>query len=206
MNGTYGLNDSEAYDEAFDEADEAFDEADEAYDEAKRGRKPLRPISVPRAGSSYQPRPNPAAAAQVVTQPQLRAALQRVSQQINTNAKAIKVVDGRIRNVASEQGRLHTAVRKEIADRKLSMTAVRKDLQATREAAVFIPVLQQLSGNSAIGAVAPLLLLGNDVTQEPTAAGASSSSGGFLGLGGGGGSSLTGLIALVALTGGFGKK
>ena len=40
MNGTYGVSEAEAYDEALDESDEAYDEADdEAYVEARRGGK-----------------------------------------------------------------------------------------------------------------------------------------------------------------------
>lgn len=199
MNGTYGVSEAEAYDEAFDESDEAYDEA---YDEARRGGRPMRPISVPRTGTAYQPRPSAAAASQVVTQPQLQAALQRVSQQINTNAKAIKMVDGRVRSVASEQSRTNTAVRKEITDRKQSISAVRKDLQSTREVTALLPLLTTLTGNSSLAAFAPLLLLGNDVSQEPSAA-AASGTGSFLGLGG---NNLTGIIALLAITGGLTAK
>jgi len=205
----YGLNEAEAYDEAFDEFDEAYDEAfDEAYDEARRGarRAPIRPISVPRAGNTFQPRAT--TGGPPVTQAQLRAALARVSQQINTNAKAIKVVDGRVRGVANEQTRLTVAVRKETVDRKASTLAVRKDLQATREASIFLPLIASLGGGSSMAAIAPLLVLGNDVsadpTSSPTAAATTSGSGGFLGLAGN--NSMVGLVALLALTGGLGKK
>jgi hypothetical protein len=205
MNGTYGL--SEAYDEAYDETDEAFDEAyDEAYDEARRGggRRGARmpPVNVPRTPSTYKPRPGPASA-QGVTQAQLREALAKVSQQFNVTNGALRKVDGRVRAVAGEVNRLDSNVRKEITDRKQSVTGVRKDLQSTREVVSILPLLTTLSGNSTLAAFAPLLLLGTDVSAEPSAAAASGSSTGFLGLGG---NNLIGIVALLAITGGLGGK
>jgi hypothetical protein len=195
MNGNYGFNESEAYDEALDESmDESMDEAnDEAYDEAKRGKRPFKPLNMSRAASAYMQKPSRDA----VTQAQLKAVLARVSQQINTNSKAIKVVDGRVRSVSSEQARVTAGLRKELADRKKAILDVRKDLQSTREITAILPLLTTLGGGSGIAAFAPLLLLGNDVSSDTPNAG-----GGLLGgLGGGG---LTGIIALLAITGGLG--
>jgi hypothetical protein len=188
MNGIYGINEAEGYEDAYEEA------SDEAYEEARRPTP--RPVGTAGRGSAYQPRPNTA----TVTQAQLQTALARVSQQINVNSTAIKTVDGRTRAVAAEQTRLGSGLKKEFADRKRDILAVRKDLQATREASVLLPLLGSLGGaGSAIGALAPLLLLGNDVSADPNAPGAAAAnSGGLLGgLGGGG----TGLIALLALSG-----
>ena len=197
MSGIYGTE-SEAYDEAYDESsDEAFDEA---YDEARRRRPAPRPVGTAGRGSAFQPRPSTSP----VTQAQLQAALARVSQQINVNSTAIKTVDGRTRGLAVEQAKFGAGLKKEFADRKKDILAVRKDLQATREAGVLLPILGLLAPGSPIAAFAPLLLLGNDVSADPLAPGAVPASGGLLGgLGGGGGS--TGLIALLALSGAIGK-
>ena len=197
MNGNYGINESEAYDEALDESpDEAFDEAyDEAFDEARRGRRPFKPIVPPRASTAYKARPSTS----VVTQAQLQLALAKVSQQINTNSKAIKIVDGRVRSVSAEQSRVSAGLRKELADRKKAILDVRKDLQSTREITALIPLLTTLGGGSGIATFAPLLLLGNDVSSDTPG-----TSGGLLGGIGGGG--ITGIIALLAITGGLGAK
>ena len=200
MNGIYGISESEAYDEAYDESDEAFDEA---YDEARRGgrgRPAGRPVPTAPRGNSYQPRPNN----NVVTQAQLQAALARVSQQINVNSTAIKTVDGRARALAAEQGRFSAGLKKEFGDRKKDILAVRKDLQATREAAMLTPIITLLAPDNPIAGFAPMLLLGGDVSQDPLASGAApASSGGLLGGMGGGGT--TGLIMLLALSGAIGK-
>jgi hypothetical protein len=197
MNGIYGTE-SEAYDEAYDESsDEAFDEA---YDEARRRRPVFRPVGTAARGSAFQARPSMSP----VTQAQLQAALARVSQQINLNSTAIKTVDGRTRGLAVEQAKFAAGLKKEFGDRKKDILAVRKDLQATREAGVLLPILGLLAPGSPIAAFAPLLLLGNDVSADPLAPGAVPASGGLLGgLGGGGGS--TGLIALLALSGAIGR-
>src|SRR5262249_54398281 len=127
-------------------------------------------------------------------------ALARVSQQINTNSNAIKTVDGRTRTLAAEQTKFASGLKKEYADRKKDILAVRKDLQATREASVLLPILTTLAPGNPIAAFAPLLLLGNDVSADPLARGATpASSGGLLGGLGGGGTS--GLIVLLALAG-----
>jgi hypothetical protein len=194
MNGIYGIP-SEDYGEDYGEIDEAFDQE---LDEAVRPGR-MRPIGTAGRGSAYRPRPNTTS---VVTQAQLQAALARVSQQINTNSNAIKTVDGRARALAAEQTKFAAGLKKEYSDRKKDILAVRKDLQATREASVLIPILTTLAPGNPIAAFAPLLLLGNDVSADPLAPGAvPASSGGLLGGLGGGGA--TGLIVLLALAGGI---
>lgn len=190
MNGNYGISESEAYEPGEDLLEYDGEDLTEDYGEARR---PFRPIGVPRASTAYKPRPS----ANSVTQAQLQAALARVSQQINTNSKAIKLVDGRARTVSAEQARVTAGLRKEMADRKKAILDVRKDLQSTREVTAILPLLSTLGGGSGIAAFAPLLLLGNDVSSDTP----STSSGPLGGLGGGG---LTGIIALLAITGGLG--
>src|SRR5262249_41210994 len=113
---------------------------------------------------------------------------------------AIKMVDGRVRNVSAEQNRMGTALRKEMADRRKEVVGVRKDLQSTREITALLPLLTTLGGGSQIAAFAPLLLLGNDVSAIPADGTSSSSSSGLLGGG------TTGIIALLAIAGALTPK
>lgn len=177
----------------FGEYDEAWDDA---YDEAARrgGKaKSMKPIAPGPAKSAYQPRPSTSN----VTQAQLQAALARVSQQISTNSSAIKAIDTRVRSATAEAERAGIAARKEGADRKKEILAVRKDLQSTREMAAMLPLLTSLGGGGAMATFAPLLLLGNDVSGSDNA----NSNSALGGLGG-----TTGLIMLMALSGGLGSK
>jgi len=155
MNGRFGIGEYDEVDEAYDESDEAYDESDEAYDEAapRRPQRPQRPPvrTAPRQ-SAYRPRPNPAANANVVTQAQLQAALARVNSQIATNSNAIKTVDGRVRGLSSEQARITSSLRKEIAERKKQEEATRKEIQATKELAAFLPIIAK--DNPLIGLLA----------------------------------------------------
>lgn len=190
----------EDYDASFDES------LDEDYDEARARQRPRprpMPPRLPTAqASSYRP-PMPAAVAgSPVTQTQLREVIARFNTALTTNGKAITQVDGRTRALATEQQRLDGGLRRELADRKKEISAVRRDLQSTREVSAILPLLSTLAPGNALVSFAPLLLLGNDVSGSD-AAGASSNSGGLLGgLGGMGGGSM-GLIALVALSGAF---
>ena len=174
----------------YDYADFSEPESDESYGEARPRKNGLRPIAPAPAKSAYQARPNP----QPVTQAQLQAALAKVSQQINAGTAAVKAVDARVRGVAAETERTGIALRKEIAERKKEVLAVRKDLQSTREMAAIMPMLTSLGGGSGMATIAPLLLLGQDVSG---AEGAASGSGGAF-------SGTTGIITLMALAGGLG--
>jgi hypothetical protein len=189
MNGIYGINEAEAYDEVYDEA----------YDEARRGRgrrPPTRPVPTPPRGSSYR-RPPPMQG-RPVTRKELADALRIVDTKIGTNSKAIQMVDGRGRALAAAQGRMAADLRKETATRTRAIVGVRKDLQSTREIAGIAPLLGNLVGNPEIGAILPLLLLSQDVSAEPPSAG---TSGGIFGGGGGG---LGGILPLVLLVGALG--
>jgi hypothetical protein len=196
MNGIYGIGEAydEAYDETYDESDETYDE----FDEARRrgGRRNLRPINPPRAPSAFRPRAT--GNEPPVSQTQFRAALARVSQEQNKDRQAIKLVDGRVRAVGAEQGRMTAAMRKETDLRNKAVLAVRRDLQATREVAAIAPLLGNLVGGQLAG-VLPLLLLSQDVGQDSGAGGTGISSG----LGGSGG--LGGILPLVLLFGALGQ-
>ncbi|MBK6005004.1 hypothetical protein JJB11_02765 [Ramlibacter ginsenosidimutans] len=193
------------YEAAYDEA--GYDEA--AYDEAARPRPGSRPMpKVPTSrGSSYRP-PMPAAVSgSPVTQQQLKEVIERFNAALATNGKAITQVDSRTRTLASDQQRIDAGLRREIDRRRSEITAVRRDLQSTREVSATLPLLSLLAPGNSLVALAPMLLLGNDVsaspetTTTPAVQGSSSSSGLFGGLGGNG----MGLIALLALSGALGK-
>jgi hypothetical protein len=174
-------------DEADEAYDETMDESDEAYDEAlpRIPRRPARPpVQTAPRQSAYRPRPDN----NFVSQAQLQAALTRVSGQIATNSTAIKTLDGRVRGVSTEQVRLTTAMRKEVADRKKEEEGLRKELQSTRELAVLLPLIG--GSNPLIG----LLALG----------GGSMFGGG--GTGGASGDSTGNLLMLALAFGGLGKK
>ncbi len=176
----------------------AYDESfDEDYSEARPLRRPARPaprVSTARP-SSYRP-PVPAAlAGSPVTQAQLKEVTERINAALKTNGQAITQVDGRTRALAGEQQRLGDGLRKELVTRKKEISAVRRDLQSTREMSAILPILTSLAPGNPLMTMAPLLLLGNDVSGENASAG----SGGMLG--GLGGNNSMGLIALVALSG-----
>ena len=186
---------AEDYEAAFDEA------LDEDYGEARGRVGPQAMSRVPTArGSTYRP-PVPAAmAGSAVTQAQLKEVVDRFNTALTTNGKAITQVDGRTRA-------LDGGLRREMADRKKEISAVRRDLQSTREVGAIIPLLNLLAPGNTLVALAPMLLLGNDVSASATgsdSASSTASSGllGSLGLGGGaGGSGIMGIAMLAVLSG-----
>jgi len=191
------------YEAAYDEA--AYDEA--AYDEAARPRPGSRPMPrVPTSrGSSYRPPVPAAVSGSAVTQQQLKEVIDRFNTALTTNGKAITQVDGRTRTLATDQQRIDTGLRREIDRRRHEIAAVRRDLQSTREVSAILPLLSMLAPGNSLVALAPMLLLGNDVSATPegtTPAATQAGNGGLLG--GMGGSSM-GLIALLALSGAIGK-
>lgn len=199
MNAIYGINEAEAYDgEDYPEDYPEYDEA--SYDEARRSRRPTTPVKTPPGGSAYQDRPGAGGA---VSQQQLKTALGLVARQIKATGDAVKVVDVRVRRVGDEQARLTAALRKENADRKKEILCVRKDLQSTRETSAILPLLTSFAGDSPIAALAPLFLLGGDVTTEGSC-GAGGTGGMGSGLGGLMSGGLTMPLLLLAFSGGLG--
>ncbi|HEY0779121.1 MAG TPA: hypothetical protein VGD56_14215 [Gemmatirosa sp.] len=132
MTAPYGLNEVDEMDENDEQDESAFSEAARRNGGAQR--TPVR--TAPRQ-TAYRPRPNN----DFVTQAQLQAALARVSSQVATNSAAIKTVDSRVRGVAAEQTRITAALRKEVAERKTQEDLIRKDIQATKELAVLLPLI-----------------------------------------------------------------
>ncbi|HEX6749582.1 MAG TPA: hypothetical protein VF092_19965 [Longimicrobium sp.] len=134
---------SDLYDaiEALDlEDDETFFfEDDEADDEARRngrtGVRFRRNVKTGRGGGYYRPRP-PAGSTKYVTQPQLQAALARVSADVKANSEGIKTVNARVNTLSSEQAAQGTALRKEVAERKKEGTQLKNETKKARDFAV----------------------------------------------------------------------
>lgn len=178
-----------------------FDEAlEEDYGEARPrpGARPMPRVPTSR-GSTYRPPVPAAVAGSAVTQTQLKEVIDRFNSALAVNGKAITQVDGRTRTLATDQQRLDGGLRREMADRKKEITAVRRDLQSTREVSAILPLLSTLAPGNPLVNLAPLLLLGNDVSGSD--ASTSNCGGLFGGMGGGMGGNSMGLIALVALSG-----
>jgi hypothetical protein len=167
------------------------------YAEARpQRRRPSPPVKTAPRQSAYSPRPSGTGAP--VTQQQLQAALARVSQQIGVNSNAIKTVDGRVRGVVAEQGRMGGALRKEMADRKKDTDGLRRDLQSTRELSALIPLVAQ--PGTTLGNIAPLAhLLPSDTFSGGGGSGGSGGTGSSLL----GGSGIVALIAIAAASGAF---
>lgn len=139
---------------------------------------------------------------QYITREQLKSVTDKVAAAFKVTNAAVGKLDARTQRLAREQSRLEAGLRKELSERKKEICAVRKDLQSTREVSAILPVLTNLGGksNTGLATLAPLLLLGNDVSCE----GAQNSNSGILG--GLGGNSTLGLVAILALTNAFGTK
>jgi len=154
------------------EYNESYPDYNEAMWSEARRRSPPPPVRTAPRQSAYTPRPSGPAG--YVTQAQLQAALARVNAQMTTNSNAIRMVDGRVRQVIGEQGRQSAALRREVADRRRETEGLRRDLQFTRELSAVIPLIQ--AANPRIGSVLSLAhLLPSDFL------------GGYGGGGGGGG-------------------
>jgi|tagenome__1003787_1003787.scaffolds.fasta_scaffold20059700_1 hypothetical protein len=186
----------------------AYDEAiDEDYGEAapRPGSRSMPRVPTSR-GSTYRPPVPASVSGSAVTQQQLKEVIERFNAALTTNGKAITQVDGRTRTLAADQQRIDAGLRREIDRRRNEINAVRRDLQSTREVSAVLPLLSLLAPGNSLVALAPMLLLGNDVSASPdatTTPAAQNNSNGLLGSMGGNG---MGLIALLALSGGLGKS
>jgi hypothetical protein len=80
-----------------------------------------------------------------VTEAQLQAAVDKLDGKINTLSNGMKTIETRVAGVASEQGRMGLALRKESADRKKETEGLRRELKQTREMSAILPLLSQPS-------------------------------------------------------------
>jgi len=117
------------------ETDEAF-ESDEAVRTRPRPqlRTPVR--TAPRGNPVPVKKPDGFA-----TKADLQATAQKLASRIDTNSKAITSVDGKLRHVESETGKIHAMVRKEITERKAATEALKKSLDEQRQISMLLPLL-----------------------------------------------------------------
>ncbi|AUT75536.1 hypothetical protein C2L64_44975 [Paraburkholderia hospita] len=185
------ISDAESVEWSGDSSEAAYSESSEnEWSEARRRPGPVR--TAPRQ-SAYRPRPS--GTTNYVTQAQLQGALARVSQQITLNGNAIKLVDGRVRDVIAEQGKQAATFRREMADRRKDTDTLRRELQTTRELSALLPLVAP-PGTSFAKVASLVHLLPVDSWGGTPASGGQSQ--GFLG-----GSGTIALIAIAAASGVF---
>ena len=99
------------------EADELFGEADEADESDEAARRPRRmraPIRTPQRGGNVPPRP----AAGFATRAELTATASRLDAKIGQVSTGIKALDGRVRSLDNEQGKLRASLSAETKKRE----------------------------------------------------------------------------------------
>jgi hypothetical protein len=182
-----------------------FDEAAGRPGRGPRGRLPTAKKGNPvpqQAGQGY------------ATKAELQATAQRLDGRIATNSKAITTLDGRTRVIETETGKIGSALKKEIAERKTVTEALRRGLDESRQIAMLMPLLSTQDtisanigpNNSAVNVVVdsgdkfskilPILLLSGGFGGSTSTPGAGQTGGLFGGDGGIGSLSL-----IMALTG-----
>jgi hypothetical protein len=101
------------------ESDELFGEYDEADESDEAARRPFRqrmraPIKTPQRGGNVPARP----ATGFATRAELTATANRLDAKIGTVSTGIKALDGRVRTLDTEQGRLRTSITAEAKKRE----------------------------------------------------------------------------------------
>lgn len=140
------------------ESDNEFDTENfgESYDEAAPSRfrpRPGRPgIKLPSRGNPM-PRVPPHGHA---SKAELEALGRRLDGRIQTNATAIKTLDGRARAAEREIGSMGGALRKEIALRKKETADLKKGLDESRQIAMILPLIG--GGTDSFSKLLPVLL------------------------------------------------
>lgn len=175
------------------ESDESYvsfesDEGDFESDErTRRGRGRPAPRRVPTAGRGNNvPRPNPQGYA---TKAELQQTSARIDAKIAVNSKAVQTLDGRVRAAVTENGRIGTALAKEIRERKAITETLKKSIEEQRQIAMLLPLLSTYEKRS-IGGVDNVLVDSGDKLSSllPILL----MSGGFGGSGGSGGGGMFG--------------
>ncbi len=120
-----------------EELEEELEESDleEMIESRRRRRRPRtasgRNLATPRPQGNY------------VTQAQLATAMAKVSEQIQTNSRAIATVNTRVEAVAAQQEKHVAAIRKEIAERKKQDETQRKNFQQQFMLFALLPLLNK---------------------------------------------------------------
>lgn len=152
-----------------DESDESDEwESDERARRGRRGRGAPRRVSTAKRGN---PVPKKAGAG-FATKAELQATANRLDGRIATNSKAIQTIEGRLRTLDAETGRIGAALKKETLLRKTETEALKKTVEQQRTTSLLIHLLAQPSkktvggvenvlvdNSSGIGAMLPILLM-----------------------------------------------
>ena len=129
---------------AYSEDDEAYDteglmgESDEAEDYGEAARRPVRPrfggpIKLPPKGGNVPPRP----ATGFATRAELTATANRIDAKIGTVSTGIKALDGRVRELNTENGRMRAQLTAEVKKRE-SLSGQANNLQ---QMSMLLPLL-----------------------------------------------------------------
>jgi hypothetical protein len=129
----YGETVEDMVEELEEELEES--ELDEMIESRRRRRRPRtasgRNLATPRPQGNY------------VTQAQLATAMAKVSEQIQTNSRAIATVNTRVEAVAAQQEKHVAAIRKEIAERKKQDETQRKNFQQQFMLFALLPLINK---------------------------------------------------------------
>jgi|GEM_PF-2437086 len=185
-----------------DEADEFFYEADEAA--ARRRPTPPRPGRIPTAKRG-NPVPQKVAAG-YATKAELQATAQRLDGRIAINSKAITGVDGRVRGVEAETGKMKVVLAREVRERKAATEALKKSLDEQRQLSMLLPLLSTqetttigdvenvvIDSGDSLSRVLPILLMSGGLGGSAGGGGGGGAGGPF----GGGSDGGIGTLALV---------
>jgi hypothetical protein len=134
-------------DEAFEPEDFESDTEDfELSDEARRSRRMRAPIRTPQRGGNVPARPS----AGFATRAELTATANRLDSKIGQVSTGIKALDGRVRTLDGEQGKLRAAVSAETKKREALVTQV-NNLQ---QMSMILPLLSTQKTQKTTAAVA----------------------------------------------------
>lgn len=104
---------------------------------AARGGRARGPVPTAKRGNPVPQSPQQGYA----TKAELQATASKLDGRIATNSKAIATVDARARNLEAETGKIGSALKKEIAERKAATQALQRGLDDQRQIAMLLPLL-----------------------------------------------------------------
>ena len=141
------------------ETDELYGEVDEADESDEAARRPQRrrmgaPIRTPQRGGNVPPRPQ----AGFATRAELTATANRLDAKIGQVSTGIKALDGRVRTLDTEQGRLRTALTAETKKRE----ALAGQINNVQQMSMLMPLLTTQTTRSVTTAVAGTAIAAND--------------------------------------------
>lgn len=127
----------ESIDDLVEELEEDYEESDglEEMIESRRRRRPRPRTATGRNLSTPRPQGN------YVTQVQLQTALQKVSEEIQTNSRAVGVLNSRVEAVAADQAKQLVAIRKEISERRKQDDQQKRDVRQQLSLLAILPLI-----------------------------------------------------------------